>query len=297
MRSLIGQCAECCTCPEVVVLVSTVSESASKEGYPGNIGSTPPKRFRKKQWSGERRETSYAGPGCTGSSSTDTLAIGGSAEYADDGSCVAAFTSTYNGVTTPITSCAASSVWATEITSDTTKEDPDRGSTGVCVGTATIDEASSKEELLNEDLTSDMVDRLDAALGAATYPGYAAGNPVASFSVAVSELSAGGEASKYKIAHKVPLVGGGLCYKAKWVERFTPAGGGDPEDTEKTYTWDGITPGGYDPATQSTWPTSGVFTMARPASQGETIIGYYTDPEDPETFVENYVLFTCEGCE
>lgn len=132
--------------------------------------------------------------------------------------------------------------------------------------------------------TAAMITRLDARLAAAAYSAFAAGMPVASFVKAVDELSAMKEESIYKISHGVPKVGSGLCYKLNWIERFTPADGGDPVDTARDYTWTGGD------------PESGEFTFAAPVVPGEITIGYYTDPEDPETFVEGFPAAECRGC-
>jgi len=74
----------------------------------------------------------------------------------------------------------------------------------------------------------------------------------------------------------VPKVGSGTTYIIKWVERFSPEGGGAPTDTVKTYTWSGTIPGGYDPTDSTTWPITGEYTLATPATDGTTTLACIT---------------------
>jgi hypothetical protein len=94
-------------------------------------------------------------------------------------------------------------------------------------------------------------------------------------------------------------VGSGKRYVVRWVERFQPEDEEEePVDTVFCEAWDGVIPGDYDPADRETWPELGPFNVAVPETDGEVILGQYTDPEDPETFVEGGVTFACRGaCE
>jgi hypothetical protein len=111
-----------------------------------------------------------------------------------------------------------------------------------------------------------------------------------------NELTLSIRESKYRFRFKVPKVGSGSCYKLDWVERFTPSPSGDPVDTVKTWTWDGTIPGGYDPDDSATWPLSPEYTIPTPATNGTTLVGYYTDPEDPATYVAGAPIGQCTGC-
>lgn len=141
--------------------------------------------------------------------------------------------------------------------------------------------------------TSALVSNTIAALP--SFSSFTAGSPVASYSLSGTEQSFTIERSKYKFRFKVPKVGNGSCYKLTWVER-TSLTGGSPTDAAKSYTWDGVIPAGYDPLDNSTWPTTGEYEIDEPASNGETVIGYYTDPTDPTTFSGGYILAECRGC-
>ena len=103
--------------------------------------------------------------------------------------------------------------------------------------------------------------------------------------------------ARYRYIFPVPKVGRGTCFKINpWVERFTPSGGGAHVDTPKgPWTWGGDIPEDYDPSDPDTWPNY-VLTIPVPESNGTTIVGYYTDPEDPETFVEGAPSSVCRGC-
>lgn len=105
------------------------------------------------------------------------------------------------------------------------------------------------------------------------------------FDLTTDELTNSIREGKYRFRFKIPKIGRGTCYKLSWVERFTPEDG-DPVDTEKSWTWDGTIPEGYDPDDSTTWPVSDEYTIAIPSENGTTLVGYYADPEDPETYVE-----------
>jgi hypothetical protein len=121
----------------------------------------------------------------------------------------------------------------------------------------------------NEYTTADLESSVTAALPAwGAFPPFSPGAPG---ELASAELSTDGSSysvmeSKYQFAHQVPPNG---YYKLTWIERFTPDAGGTPTDTMQSYTWDGTTPGGYDPTMPSTWPKTPVFEVDYPASNGE----------------------------
>lgn len=86
------------------------------------------------------------------------------------------------------------------------------------------------------------------------------------------------------------------CYKLEWIERFTPLTG-DPVDTPKSWTWDGEVPEDYDEDDASTYPLTPWFSVAIPTTNGTTLAGYYTDPEDPESYVNGAPTAVCTDCE
>lgn len=232
----------CCPpdCSAPTLLCATSSASKTKFGYTEFTGfiSSPPKRYLVRTWSGARVETSYASAGCTGSSSTDTLAISGSASYDTAGVCTAAFVSTFNGTPTSITNCAATTTWATDITSATTKEDFDRANTGTCQpGNFIIDQADSLDELSDEYTTGENIDNMLAAISATGTLTTCSGSVViASFSVSSDELTASGKIGTYAFALPASPP---ACYRITWDEVLTPSSG-SPTVTPREYIWDGI---------------------------------------------------------
>ncbi len=220
-----GKLSCLCCCPTVLPTVQYDARSASKTkcGYSEFSGfvSSPPKKYRTRTWSGARVETSYLLPGCTGSSSTDTLAISGSANYDSACSCTAAFVSTFNGTPTNITDCNATTTWATDITSATTKEDFDRANTGTCQpGNFIIDQADSLDELSDEYTTAQLLTNTTAALGA--FPDTWVGTAGSYYNLTTDELTNSIREDKARI----PLASVGLVsgtdYVLHYLRRFTP---------------------------------------------------------------------------
>ena len=149
--------------------------------------------------------------------------------------------------------------------------------------------------LSDEYTTTALIANVIAALP--SWPSFTAtaGSPVSSYTLATDQLSFTVERSKYKFRFKVPKVGNGSCYKLTWVERTTLTPSATITDVPKTFTWNG-TAAGYDATDPTTWPHTGEYEIDEPASNGETVIGYYTDPTDHTTFVQEYILAECRGC-
>ena len=128
--------------------------------------------------------------------------------------------------------------------------------------------------LSSEYTTATLITNTVAALPA--YGTFSSGSPTASRNLATNELSYAIADSVYRFRFKAPKVGSGTKYIIKWVERFSPEGGGAVTDTVKTFTWSGTIPGGYDPANSTTWPLSDEYTMAVPATDGTVAIACIT---------------------
>ncbi len=98
-------------------------------------------------------------------------------------------------------------------------------------------------------------------------------NSIASAALSMDQSHYVMEAGEYQFAHPVPASG---QYTITWNETFVPDGG-SPVSTPKSYTWNGVIPPGYDPANMSTWPTSPLYSVSAPSSNGQvnvdTIVG------------------------
>lgn len=127
---------------------------------------------------------------------------------------------------------------------------------------------------VTEYTTATLISNTVAALPA--YGAFSATSPTASRNLATNELSYAIADSVYRFRFKVPKVGSGTTYTIKWVERFSPEGGGAVTDTVKTYTWSGTIPGGYDATNSTTWPISDEFTLAVPSTDGTTTLACIT---------------------
>lgn len=292
LPSIIGQCSECCACPNVVVLRAARSVSRSKSGLRLSVdgldcvvyylnavveslsfdpGSPPP----------HTNTCTSVRTGIGVGVPTLWTILGG--EVPSD--CVSIWcingygTIEYDPVEQLVSSVFEGYTAFTEF-----------GSPGATIGNASL--ATLSNPYTTEILKASTL----AALAAAEYADYAIGLPVMYFIVNPGETSAIAAADKYKLRHRVPKVGRGTCFEVDWVERFTPAGGGDPVDVERSYAWGGEIPEDYDETDSETWPESEEFEPADPEEEGEMTIGHYEDPEDPESFVEGFPSAVCRGC-
>lgn len=74
----------------------------------------------------------------------------------------------------------------------------------------------------------------------------------------------------YKFRFEIPYR---ACYKIQWLERlYDPASPpttctAGTGDTLKTFTWDGITPSGYDKNNPATWPTTSSYSVSPPSNK------------------------------
>ena len=108
------------------------------------------------------------------------------------------------------------------------------------------------------------------------YGAFATSSPSASRNLSTDEISYAIADSVYRFRFKVPKVGSGTTYIIKWVERFSPEGGGAVTDTVKTFTWSGTIPSGYDATDSATWPLSDEYTLAVPSTDGATTLACIT---------------------
>lgn len=276
----------------------TASASKTKCGfaeYPGYV-STPPKIFLVKTLGGsntfEFYDTSdcsgtcnerwietytgavtYAHPACTTSST-------GNLHTEDELPCGIPFDSDDHAVT-GINSFYPSYLDPT-VTSSTTKSWFGKG----CVpqGMTAPPSVNATGES-TESLSSEYTDALLFTDTAAAVPAYS-GSFTQGVSTAFNDFSTNHltltlRKMEYYLAHKIPLIG--TCYKLEWVERFTPDGGGMPVDTPRSYTWDGVTPSGYDPNDPDTWPVTTTYDAGFPSDEGVISIAD--------------TVATCKGCE
>jgi hypothetical protein len=121
------------------------------------------------------------------------------------------------------------------------------------------------DEYTDAEFEADVVASLPAW---GTLPAFGTGVPV---ELASAELATDGSSysileSRYQGAHPIPPAG---YYKVTWVQRFTPDGGGAVVDSPESYIWNGVTPGDYNPTDPTTWPTTPVFEVDAPATNGE----------------------------
>ena len=312
-------CADCCTCPAPTVLAATVSASKMKCGRAEFSGyaSTPLKIYRGIIFS-NIKATIYIDVEAGHSPCDDhyiphQIILSGTvtlpADTCDTLDCAAKLINTVAGYTFAydifnellfpsigdfilvfcgdacadlghdghVSSLMRDGVPSSSTVADYTNDD-------ATTGTAT---------LTTEYTTYDLIALAIAALP--SWPSFSEGSPFSSYSLATDELSFTVERSKYKFRFKVPKVGNGSCYKLTWVERTTLTPSATITDVPKTFTWNG-TAAGYDATDPTTWPHTGEYEIDEPASNGETVIGYYTDPTDHTTFVQEYILAECRGC-
>ena len=316
--SIIGQCAECCECPEATVEWDSASASLTKCGFEEfGAPSSPPKYYLTSTADGDAGDipsSTWNNAATTLSNNCTTITYSGTITDS------AAVTCSYSGST---------AYWAPELfDSDTCNgetrdryaqlvlqhcpsdtEYPDAQYVYVYSNTSTtvrVWATCGNSNLLTETLSDEYTTDLLKSNTVAALPAYdddwndTAGSYA---NLSSDELTYAIRESRYRIRFKIPKVGFGTCYKLTWVERFTPEGGGDPVDTPRNWQWSsGDVPEDYDPDDPSTYPIAGdgadpYFSLPVPESDGETLIGYYTDPEDPETYVEGYILAECRNCE
>lgn len=308
-----------------MILVSTISKDLYKYGFiewPGFV-SHPPKRYTNVTWSGGFRTTSIDSPNCTPGSSgggdgSGTGVVDRFSSCDMSGSLVSVdFPSGTVSTVIPNTACSTLGNFYSSGLDGTANPFYGFGcgsgfghmcyfSNTIAGGTAPAsilcsppsdghDFADSSRTTLSNEYTSELLVS-NAIARLPSWPSFTTGGPPeAAHVLATDELSFTVERSKYKFIFMIPKVGNGTCYKLTWVERTTLEGA-SPTDVGKTFTWNGVIPSGYNDETPSTYPTSGEYEIDEPASNGETIIGYYVDPLDHSSFVTNYILAECRSC-
>jgi hypothetical protein len=294
---VVAPCAECCECPSVTVERKSRSASKTKCGFSefSGFASSPPKRYLTDTWSGTSESTNRYDT-CSGTvQQLQRHTASGSVDFSSGcvGSGSITFTSLYesydrSGATTstlsytdtltpsyvlsslgvPGSACPTSSGYTTTSTTkranDIACSSPDNFA---CTGGIT-------STLSSEYTTATLISSTVAALPA--YGAFSVASPSASRNLSTDELSYAIAEAVYRFRFKVPKVGSGSTYIIKWVERFSPEGGGAVTDTVKNYTWSGTIPGGYDATDSATWPISDEFTLAVPATDGTVAIACIT---------------------
>lgn len=292
MRSIIGQCAECCECPVPTVEWDSRSASKSKCGFPGNTG-YPVSRYRSRSWTGSVTSITASAPDCAEESGFCKFDYAGENTYDENCDCSGYITATSSEDSTNCTpgivtnfACDSAFPWTdggnVSVTepSATTKIATfdgvcyDRGAYAEKV-TGTVTETKSDEYT-----TFQLITNTEAALP--DWDDDWDDTPGSYRNLTTNELTLSIREAKYRFRFKISKVGSGRCYRIEWVERFTPETG-DPVDTEKSFQWDGVTPDGYNPNDSATWPISDEFTISVPDTNGTTT-------------VEDVVSF-CRGCD
>jgi hypothetical protein len=254
-------CGTCCTCPAPEI--ATVQRAASKTKCGVNsitIASDAGGLF------------TYSGP--AGHSYLNASINIASSYSAGGGTCTRSFNRsvvyTVDGsgnCTGPTYTCSGSETTTTTGCSATTTLNADCTYSGgacpaTCNPTYTVS-GSFTNEYATAELQSNTVTSLPDWGDLSTF------SPGSGGELASAELNSDGSSysimeSKYQWAHPVPPLG---YYKLTWDEVFTPDSGG-PVSTPKSYVWDGTTPGGYNPSDNTTWPTSSIFEVDYPSSNG-----------------------------
>lgn len=253
------------------LLCDSIAASKSKCGYLEYAGheSTPPKYYLYKGWNGDVREEVFNGPECAGTpDEVNVHTYFGSCTY-DRLTCAAtgAFSYTHHRdgvlVTSAAPDCTASLGNYIDFCSDL-ECPPSYSATMVqfvpdvvCRGTFPASRYLSVgsapfEQLTDEYTTAQLIADAVAALPA--YPGTWGGDCAAIRDLSTDEATYSLQRFKYKFA--LPDMTGRLAATLSWVERFTPAGGGSPVDTPRSWVWDGV-------ATHSP-----EYTVGEPAANG-----------------------------
>lgn len=295
MSSIIGQCPECCECAAPTIERKTRSASKSKVGFPEFSGfiSSPPKRYSTSTLGGIYTSDFYnTSNTCSGAiTHTSSSQWSGAASIGYDGACSSSRLITTINQSSPPTYLNAACftdfpiAFPTPIVSATFRQISIAPACFDSIATSSWSSDSRSETLSAEYTTSALISHTIASLP--VYGSFAVASPSASRNLSTDELSYAVADSVYRFRFKVPKVGSGTTYIIKWVERFSPEGGGAVTDTVKTYTWSGTIPGGYDPTDSTTWPITGEYTLAVPATDGTTTLACITTtcsgtaPADP----------------
>ena len=238
-------------CPGVPTLVcDSIAASKTKCGYEEYAPhiSSPPKLYRTRTWAGQLRQQDFAGPDCSGPVIGEyQIDFSGSCTWSIPG-CVEPtsgcnYTESTGGG--PVQECVQPMGNFTAFCAD------DPCLTNVISGTRVCWTGDGNcrsghpaywvlpngacEELSDEYTTGDLIWYTTGALP--SYPGTWAGDCLALRDLAADEMSYSIQRFRYKL--QLPSMVGITTAHIAWVERFTPAGGGAPIDTPKSYDWDG----------------------------------------------------------
>lgn len=295
MRSIIGQCPDCCDCPTPTVQWDSRSASKTKCGFPNNTG-YPTARYRSRTWTGFHRDSINSAPDCAAESGFCRFDYAGSNDYDEDCVCSGNITATSSMDSTNCTpgtvinfGCGEPFTWGSAVVVTVTSSTVTTAAgDGICYDqglyasklTGTVTETKSDEYT-----TIQLVSNTEAALPAFDDDWNDTAGSLRELTS--NQLTYSIRDSRYRFTFPIPRSGVGTCYKIEWIERFTPEEG-DPVDTPMCMIWDGVTPEGYDPADSDTWPvigdgTNDYFELPPPEENGET------------TVVE--VVAKCRGCE
>lgn len=308
MRSIIGQCPECCECP--VPTVQWDSRSASKYKYGASSWILPeaaiPVRYRKLTWSGAYTQTSYRTEEepCDTQSSKTVITYSGYATSQLDAFCdlfsslemeyevtpetgppttetiyfspAAACPSSYMFVSAPVARVQSLGL-APSPTSDTVWG-PVESSGAECESGSRVEISSTASAILSEEYTTaDLIANTISALPA--YDDDWDDTAGSYRNLTTDELTYSVRESRYRFIFPVPKVGPGTCYKIEWTERFTPDVG-SVVDTPRCAIWNGDTlVAGTGLVGDGTNP---YFELPIPSTNGTA------------TVVD--VVYTCRGC-
>lgn len=288
--AMIGSCG-CCDCNPPTMMRRTASASLSKCGWDEyGMPSSPPRIYLTRTLAGTLTSTSWNEEGCGG----DCAEL---VTFEFSGTCVFSApdcdrTDTGNNqekVYQPCETLVSNDAFPVcRINEDPTSPcfDPTVTSPTVltyngngcveslnCTGTAT-------ETLSDEYTTTDLFTYTAAAVPAFSGPFIDTGESTTLTHISADETACSIRDMQYILVHKIP--GNGSCYKLAWDEILTPEVGSPSISRSLTYTWDGVTPGDYDPDDPATWPGTIVYEPGHPSVNGHIVIGN--------------IVTSCEGC-
>jgi len=263
MPSLLGQCSDCCVLPMAYAIGKIRTASASKCGFRAYGQTGPTYTYYKTETLSGSKTSIY----CFGVPN-ETCTYSGSEVYdPEEQPCTITNTKQVTSTSEPcsisldgqstVTTTATTVTYAPKA-SDCPYSD---GSTGTVTRT-----------LSGEYTTSELITRVEADLAAADWIEPRVPTALRAFDDLSEKSYLLGDAV-YSVRFQASARGPCII---SWVERFYPEGGGTPTDTVKSYSWDGTIPSGYDANDDTTWPTSGDFTLPPPATDGYIITECFT---------------------
>lgn len=255
--------------PLGTVLKRSVSASKTKCGFAEWSGyeSSPPKIYQRIDFSGTITFREWSGAACSGTCVSLSESIHSGYCTIDRGTCVygvEAGSKRFKGYsdcgTTLVVddTTGACGFWEDypDVDFSSTVSSTVRTKTGLACEVT----GSYTETISNEFTTAILSTDVDAALPAFSGSFLTTGSSSALYDLSTDELTITKRALQYKLPLPSLAALGYSTYYVQWIERFTPAGGGSPVDTVKSYTWDGS-------ATETP-----VYTINPPSTPGSTAI-------------------------